>query len=77
MPMLSTYAVVAGERLNVKMYVHPEAYNNSDARESIERDLKARLVLNVIEKLDIRVRVESDPRDDLAAGGFTVRVTEQ
>lgn len=77
MPMLSTHAVVAGERITVQMYVHPHLYQDSHAVESIERDLKARLAMKVIEKLDIRVRVESDPRDDPAARGFAVWTTGQ
>lgn len=69
MPMLSTHAVVAGEKITVQMYVHPHLYSDPDARESIERELRVKLALSVIEKLDIRVRAESDQRDD--PGGFT------
>ena len=72
MPMLSTHAVVAGEKITVQMYVHPHLYSDLDARESIERELRVKLALSVIEKLDIRVRAESDQRDDLAVQGFAV-----
>jgi len=75
MPMLSTHAVVAGERITVQMYVHPHLYQDSHAVESIERDLKVRLALNVIEKLNIKIVAESDPRDGPAARGFTVWTT--